>query len=974
MKKKSKAPQAGKSAASPEPAVSLSTVPALAWPAEFPSPRTTKLTIGLLGVVGMAALAVWLAKFYFPGNAMLASIDMLSLVVGTGFILVFGAGLVHPAFGLAMVAFLWHWLDGITYPGDTAYFIGAILFFFVLWGVRMVLGGGSIRFGIPAMLLAGFLAVAAATATVSCQLDTTYNRLVLWAGFLALFMVTSNALRSRTAILIVLAGWMAGELCHAVYAIIQFEFVFDYTRRELIARPEMLERYFDERVATPEVLRRLNINRAFGTMLYPNALAAFLVLAMPAGLGAAAYGVARHNALAADVAKGAEKPGRFGLVVGGIVWAIVLYITGLYTMMAHTEMDVALMFGIAFGTACFFGILHAAIASAYARKCGVAAARNAFFAYFFIFLLPIQAMALWLTFSRGAMLSLVMAVLFTAFLLLFRGRLRTALGIASLIAVAAVIGGFAAGALSVPAARAQEAAVPVQVEGGVATSENAANTAALPAAPNKHELALEASKLLEEGANLGVNELLDPSSFALRLTYWRVGVRMALDNLLTGVGLGNFAVLYPKYQMVDDGDVQMAHNDYLQALCETGIFGFLFFTGFFAWFVLWGARRILAEPDTGRRLLLAGLYAGVLAFLAHSLLDFNLNNPSLVFYIILSMGLFYAVSAMDAGPAPTRGAHQAVMIPLLVIAALVFGTGLRIYRQNYALSGARINVASMDRMDTYFKTAQVFLTQTTAFALDRRQARIENRAPKVAVPQVPLVYALPLLRPVMNKQGAALDERKLLEYFATLAVRTKAGGWRPLGPDEPLGNYVWLRLDRRPWYAFELAREAVDGWVAEIESIDKSFPHRPDLASLLTDWYTLLEQNSQRPKDGTRHDLMMAKNLEWARVTMERSPERSEYHSRYARLLWTKASKSPAEARETYLREAILHFRQAQRLRPEASCWTNWDLASVLRSFGEYLISAGAEAEGRRLIEEGKPYEEKGNFIQAERHRLGLPV
>lgn len=70
-----------------------------------------------------------------------------------------------------------------------------------------------------------------------------------------------------------------------------------------------------------------------------------------------------------------------------------------------------------------------------------------------------------------------------------------------------------------------------------------------------------------------------------RATIWQVGAQMASDNLLTGVGSGNFDDVSIQYlltpgaprsdQIVDKA--QSAHNMYLQTLCEQGILGLLLF-------------------------------------------------------------------------------------------------------------------------------------------------------------------------------------------------------------------------------------------------------------------------------------------------------------------------------------------------------------------------------------------------------------
>ena len=60
--------------------------------------------------------------------------------------------------------------------------------------------------------------------------------------------------------------------------------------------------------------------------------------------------------------------------------------------------------------------------------------------------------------------------------------------------------------------------------------------------------------ITREGEFLTAQDLMNPASFRLRLTYWQTGLRIALDNFLLGVGLGNFGTVYPKYQFPGAGD------------------------------------------------------------------------------------------------------------------------------------------------------------------------------------------------------------------------------------------------------------------------------------------------------------------------------------------------------------------------------------------------------------------------------------
>lgn len=112
--------------------------------------------------------------------------------------------------------------------------------------------------------------------------------------------------------------------------------------------------------------------------------------------------------------------------------------------------------------------------------------------------------------------------------------------------------------------------------------------------------------------------------------------RLFLDHPVLGTGLGTFEMVFPPYDSLYDGKVvNHAHNDYVEALAETGIVGGLCC----AWFlgiILLNSLKILAELGSsfGSVLNLSGLIA-CSGILVHSLVDFNLHIPAnaLLFFV-----------------------------------------------------------------------------------------------------------------------------------------------------------------------------------------------------------------------------------------------------------------------------------------------------------------------------------------------------
>jgi O-antigen ligase len=105
---------------------------------------------------------------------------------------------------------------------------------------------------------------------------------------------------------------------------------------------------------------------------------------------------------------------------------------------------------------------------------------------------------------------------------------------------------------------------------------------------------------------------------------------------LMGSGLGTLETAYPRYASYYDGlVVNHAHNDYVEALVETGVLGVtccaVFLIGLF--------RRSLAEIGSDRdqygRAVRIGCLVACTGLLIHGLVDFNLHIPSnaLLFFL-----------------------------------------------------------------------------------------------------------------------------------------------------------------------------------------------------------------------------------------------------------------------------------------------------------------------------------------------------
>lgn len=114
-----------------------------------------------------------------------------------------------------------------------------------------------------------------------------------------------------------------------------------------------------------------------------------------------------------------------------------------------------------------------------------------------------------------------------------------------------------------------------------------------------------------------------------RLAVARDSLRILRDRPWVGSGLGSFETIYPKYQSFPSDLVwDHAHNDYAEALAETGSVGgalILWALALFFWLAFRNLRDRLRCPAGWIQL---GAALGCCGLLVHSFVDFNLHMPA----------------------------------------------------------------------------------------------------------------------------------------------------------------------------------------------------------------------------------------------------------------------------------------------------------------------------------------------------------
>lgn len=133
-----------------------------------------------------------------------------------------------------------------------------------------------------------------------------------------------------------------------------------------------------------------------------------------------------------------------------------------------------------------------------------------------------------------------------------------------------------------------------------------------------------------------------------RFWLWAPTVDMWLDQPLLGVGPGQFNVRFPAYRTAfTQLNPIHAHNEYLEALVEYGLIGFLLIFTFVARVFYQAIHFLKTNSNTAsdsqpgywhKRFVIIGSTAGLIGFAVHSFFEFNLRIPALAVTAAVLLG------------------------------------------------------------------------------------------------------------------------------------------------------------------------------------------------------------------------------------------------------------------------------------------------------------------------------------------------
>ena len=110
------------------------------------------------------------------------------------------------------------------------------------------------------------------------------------------------------------------------------------------------------------------------------------------------------------------------------------------------------------------------------------------------------------------------------------------------------------------------------------------------------------------------------------------GIEIFKDNMLLGIGLGNFSTYFPKY-----GRIEPVPSQYFSLLVETGLLGFGIFIYFIAGSLVFTIRSLKKVKDRIWRVIVFSLLCGVVGMLVEFLYNTYWFNLPLFWFLLAAM-------------------------------------------------------------------------------------------------------------------------------------------------------------------------------------------------------------------------------------------------------------------------------------------------------------------------------------------------
>ena len=128
-----------------------------------------------------------------------------------------------------------------------------------------------------------------------------------------------------------------------------------------------------------------------------------------------------------------------------------------------------------------------------------------------------------------------------------------------------------------------------------------------------------------------------------RLAIWKAGISLFKDHPFTGIGYGNWKICSIPYERLDNNDNAISvhsHNDFIEMLGETGVFGGIAYILLFILIPVLSLRNLLSAsiPNDNKILLLLSLI-GMGSYFVDAAFNFPMERATMQVYFILFLAL-----------------------------------------------------------------------------------------------------------------------------------------------------------------------------------------------------------------------------------------------------------------------------------------------------------------------------------------------
>jgi O-antigen ligase len=131
-------------------------------------------------------------------------------------------------------------------------------------------------------------------------------------------------------------------------------------------------------------------------------------------------------------------------------------------------------------------------------------------------------------------------------------------------------------------------------------------------------------------------------SMEARLIYWRAALQIVRHHPILGTGPGTFGPAYEPIQPPNAEFARLTHNDYLEQASDSGIIGFLAFSGLIVGSIAYLYRYRLIKKGPFYMVRFA-VWLGLLGLFLHSGMEFNLYYPALAWPAFFLLGWLWGL-------------------------------------------------------------------------------------------------------------------------------------------------------------------------------------------------------------------------------------------------------------------------------------------------------------------------------------------